>query len=356
VWGSTQGADLVQDELTQLLGIPKENIVVNVTFVGGGFGRRLFSDYASEAAYLSKQTGTPVKVIWTREDDTSQGPFRPGTYSSLKGALDRNGKLIALHHKVVAPSIDYMLWSDVDPQKVNHGALEGISECAYEIPNYKTGTVFADVNIPLGWWRAVYSSTTAFPHESFIDELAHKAKKDPLEFRLEMISGNSQFKKVLLELKDKSAWTKQLPKGWGRGIAVWEFFAGLCGQVVEVSKDKEGKIKIERVVAVIDCGIVVNPDNVKAQIEGGIIMGLTAALKDEITIESGRVKQSNFHNYRLLRMNEVPLIEVHIIADGVKPRGVGEPGVPPLAPALANAIFNATGKRIRKLPFKLDAV
>jgi isoquinoline 1-oxidoreductase beta subunit len=211
------------------------------------------------------------------------------------------------------------------------------------------------MHIPMAAWRSVTSSTLAFAHECFIDEMAIKARKDPLAFRFEMLTKESDTKKVLNKLKEVSGWDKSLPKGWGRGIAQYEFFAGLCGQVVEVSSQSNGAVKIEKVFAVIDLGTVVNPDNVKAQVEGAIVMAIVAATKDGIRFENGKSVQTNFNNYRMLRINEMPLIEVYILADGGPViKGVGEPGLPPLAPALCNAIYAATGKRIRKLPFDLN--
>jgi isoquinoline 1-oxidoreductase beta subunit len=234
---------------------------------------------------------------------------------------------------------------------------EGISEQAYEIPNMKNLYVYADMHVPLAAWRAVTSTTLAFSHECFLDEMAVKAGADPMAFRLSMLDSKpTDTKRVLQKLKEVSNWDKPLPKGWGRGVAQWEFFAGLGGNVVEVSKKGEG-IKIEKVYAVIDLGTVVNPDMVEAQVEGAIIMAITAAIKNGIRIENGKTVQSNFHNNPILRITETPPIEVHILAEGgEKIKGVGEPGLPPLAPALCNAIFAATGKRIRRLPFDINKI
>ncbi|HVU95147.1 MAG TPA: xanthine dehydrogenase family protein molybdopterin-binding subunit [Puia sp.] len=357
VWTSVQGAGIVKRELAETLGIPQDNITAHISFLGGGFGRRLAADYAGEAAMISKQLDKPVKIIWTREDDIQLGPFRPMTFSAMKGAVTPDGKALAFQHKVISPSISATKSDKYDKTKPDRSMTEGISDQKYEIPNMKNAYVFADIHIPMQPWRSVTSSTLAFAHESFIDEMAAAAKKDPLQFRLEMLTKESDTKRVLAKLKEVSNWDHPLPKGWGRGIAQYEFFAGLAANVVEVSTRKDGSIKIEKVITVIDLGTVVNPDMVKAQVEGAIVMGIVAATKDAVHFEAGKSIQSNFHNNRMLRINEMPAVEVHILAEGGPViKGVGEPGLPPVAPALANAVFAATGKRIRKLPFDLNKV
>ncbi|GAB4045718.1 xanthine dehydrogenase family protein molybdopterin-binding subunit [Spirosoma litoris] len=357
LWVSSQGGDLVRDEVAKVLKVPADNITVHIMFNGGGFGRRLTQDFATEAALLSKTVGKPVKVVWTREDDTQLGPFRPMTYSAMRGALSADGKAVAFQHKVISPSIDATMSEKYDKTKPDGTMLEGTNEQKYEIPNLNTRYVHAETHIPLTYWRSVTSSTLAFAHECFLDEMAHKAGQDPLSFRLSMLSKESDAKRVLTKLKEVSGWDKPLPAGKGRGVAQWEFFAGLAGQVVEVSKNKSGGVTVDKVYCVIDLGTVVNPDTVKAQVEGAIAMALTAATKDGITFENGRAVQKNFDANRMLRINEMPAIEVHILAEGGPTiKGVGEPGLPPLAPALANAVFAATGKRVRRLPFDLEKV
>jgi isoquinoline 1-oxidoreductase beta subunit len=354
IWASTQVPGSIVNSFPKTYGIPEENLKVNVMFSGGGFGRRLYPDYIHETVLLSKKIGKPVKSIWTREDDTKMGPFRPMTYSAMKGALSADGKAIAFQHKVISPTLDGK--KDFDKTKADGTMTEGISEQKYEIENMKNLFVHQYLQVPLAAWRAVTSTTLAFAHECFIDEMAVKAKKDPLAFRLEMLTKESDTKKILQKLKEVSAWDKPLPAGWGRGVAQYEFFAGQAGYVIEVSKKGAG-IKIEKVFAVIDLGTVVNPDTVEAQVQGAAVMALTAATKGGITFDKGQTVQSNYHNNQLIRIHEMPNVEVHILADGgPKIKGVGEPGLPSFAPALCNAIYAATGKRIRRLPFDMNKI
>lgn len=354
IWASSQGPTLVKSQLATAFNIPEDNITVHILFNGGGFGRRLSQDFAVEAASISKAVGKPVKVIWTREDDTQLGPFRPMTFSAMKAALDADGKPVAFQHKVISPSLDASRNPKFDKTKADAAMVEGISDQDYELPNMQNHYVYAPIHIPLGPWRSVTSSTLAFAHECFIDEMAAKAKQDPMDFRLAMLTKDSDTKKLLNKLKEVSNWDKPLQSGWGRGVAQYKFFAGLAGYVVEVSKKNAG-VKIEKVYAVIDLGTVVNPDTVAAQMEGALAMALTAAVKNEIIFENGASKQTNFGNNQMARIMDMPPIETHIIADGgATIKGVGEPGLPPFAPALCNAIFAATGKRIRRLPFDLN--
>lgn len=364
IWTSTQVPGRIKTSFPAEFGIKEEDLKVNVMFNGGGFGRRLYPDYVHEAVGLSRKIRKPVKLIWTREDDTQQGPFRPMTFSALKGAFDASGKLVAFQHKVISPSINASRDPKYDSSKTDGAMTEGISEQAYEIPNMKNLYVWSDLHIPIAAWRAVTSTTLAFAHECFIDELAVKARKDPMDFRFELLGAGAGMEpakvsdtlRMLRKLRDLAGWDKPLPKGWGRGVAQWEFFAGLAAAVVEVSKQGEG-VKIEKVHAIIDLGTVVNPDTVVGQVQGAVIMGITAAIKGGITFENGKTVQSNYHNNPSLRMNEVPPIEVTVLAEGGdKIKGVGEPGLPPLAPALCNAIFAATGKRIRTLPFNINKI
>jgi len=357
LWVSAQGPDLVKDELSKTLGLPQSNIKVHIQFNGGAFGRRLYPDFATEAAHISKSVGKPVKLVWTREDDTQLGPFRPLTFSAMRAGLSADGKPVAFQHKVIGPSIESTMDEKKDETGESSDMTEGISTQKYELPNMRNEYSFAGIQIPLAAWRSVTSSTLAFAHECFIDEMAVKAKKDPMAFRLEtLLTKDSDTKKVLQKLKEVSGWDKPLPGGWGRGVAQYEFFAGLAGYVVVVSTQGNG-VKIEKVYSVIDLGTVVNPDMTALQIEGAATMALSAATKNGITFKGGQTEQTNFHNNPIVRINEMPPVEVHILADGgTVIKGVGEPGVPPFAPALANAIFAATGKRVRRMPFDLNNI
>jgi isoquinoline 1-oxidoreductase beta subunit len=356
IWASTQVPGDIMDNFPKDYNIPPENLKVNVLFNGGAFGRRLYNDVINEAVQLSKKIGKPVKLIWSREDDTQLGPFRPMTYSSMKGGLSSGGKVMAFQHKVISPSLDASDHETVDKTKPDRNMTEALGDQKYEIGNLKVLYVNADSHIPFAAWRAVTSTTIAFANECFIDELAVKAGKDPMAFRLKMLTKESDTKTLLLKLKEISAWDNSLPAGWGRGVAQYEFFAGLAGYVVEVSRKGSG-IKIERVIAVIDLGTMVNPDTVKGQVEGAATMALSAAIKNGITFDKGETMQSNYNNNPIVRINEMPAVDVHILANGGPTiKGVGEPGLPSFAPALCNAIFSATGIRIRKLPFDINNI
>jgi isoquinoline 1-oxidoreductase subunit beta len=360
IWTSTQVPSSItgsgENDVHKYIGFAPDNIKLHSTFVGGGFGRRLNVDYVIEAVGIAKNVSQPVKVLWSREDTTELGPYRPMTFSKLKGGFSEDGKLISFQHKVISPSFREAMNPGFDINKVDGTMVEGIGEQAYEIPNIKTSYVRADFHVPVAAWRSVTSSTLAFCHECFIDELAHKANKDPMNFRLELLSKPSDTKRVLLKIKEFSHWDEPLPKNRGRGVAQWEFFAGLCAQVVEVTVQPDQSIHVDKVFAVIDLGEVVNPDNVKNQVEGAIVMALGAAVKPGITLQDGKCMQHNFYDSLLIRIHEVPEVEVLILAEGGKVKGVGEPGLPAFAPALANAIFAATGNRIRKMPFDLKKV
>ncbi len=361
IWTSTQVPVSVtgpgmMGSLPGLMDINPEDITLHAGFIGGGFGRRLYFDYIVEAINVAKQVDSPVKVVWSREDTTTQGPFRPMTFSKMTGGLSEKNQLVSFQHKVISPGFMDSAMPNWDKTKLDSMMTEGISSQEYDIPNMKNSFVFADYHVPLAAWRSVTSSTLAFAHECFIDELAHKAKKDPLDFRIDLQSTNTDTKRVLKKLREITNWDKPLPPGKARGVAQWDFFAGLSAQAVEVSLAKNGAVSVDKVYVVIDLGTVVNPDNVKAQVEGAVLMALSAAIHPAITLKNGVVEQKNFDTTPVTRMSEAPEVIVEIITEGTKIKGVGEPGLPPFAPALGNAIFALTKKRLRKLPLDIDFV
>jgi isoquinoline 1-oxidoreductase subunit beta len=355
IWAPIQGPDNLIKEIVRVFKFKPEDIKINVQLMGGAFGRKAYLDYVCEAVFLSKQLNQPVKLTWTREDDLTQGPFRPGMLNVLKGGLDKDGKLTTLHHKAVGAWLAWQLWK-AGPEKMTWWA-EGLNQedSPYVVPNRAHSFVLAETDIPVLWWRSVYGSTNVFGHESFMDELAHAAKRDPLEFRTSMLAESPRFLEVLRVLKEKSGYGKPLPAGQAMGIAAARTFGSIAAHAFIVSKKGSG-VQIEKIISVIDCGIAVNPDQVRAQTEGNVVMGLSAALKTPISVEGGEVAETNFHQFSLIRINEIPPIEVHIVQNELDPSGVGEPGLPPVAPALTNAIFNLMGKRIRTLPFDLGNI
>ena len=361
IWTSTQVPVSVtgpgmMGSMPAVLGINPEDITLHAGFIGGGFGRRLYFDYIVEAINVAKQVDSPVKVVWSREDTTTQGPFRPMTFSKMTGGLSEKNQLVSFQHKVISPGFMDSAMPNWDKTKLDSMMTEGISAQEYDIPNMKNSFVFADYHVPLAAWRSVTSSTLAFAHECFIDELAHKAEKDPLDFRIDLQSTNTDTKRVLKKLREITNWDKPLPAGKARGVAQWDFFAGLSAQAVEVSLAKNGAVSVDKVYVVIDLGTVVNPDNVKAQVEGAVLMALSAAIHPAITLKNGVVEQKNFDTTPVTRMSEAPEVIVEIITEGAKIKGVGEPGLPPFAPALGNAIFALTKKRLRKLPLEIEFV
>lgn len=355
VWAHVQGPDGALQDVSRILEVPTDRIKINVPLLGGSFGRKAYHDYLNEACLLSKTLKKPVKVLWTREDDVTQGPYRPGMVSAMQGFV-QNGKIAGFHHHAIGESIVGQVFHGLAPDESDPWLSGEISteNSKYDFPVSKISWTHVETDIPVVWWRSVYASNFGWGQECFIDELAHAANKDPLEARLELIS-DERYKNVLKVLAEKSGYAEKLPAGWGRGIAIFASFGSISAAAITVSKQGTG-VKIEKVVSVLDCGYYVNPDNVKAQTEGNIIMGLTAAVKGGITFSNGMCDQSNFHNYQIMRINEAPKMEIHIIDSGANPGGVGEPGLPPIAPALGNAIFAATGVRVRKLPLDLENV
>ncbi len=350
IWAPTQFQTGVQMIGGQIGGIAPEKVAVHTTYLGGGFGRRFELDFIMEALETSKAAGAPVKVIWSREDDIQHAQYRPANYHQLRAGLDASGRPVAWTHRIVAPSIMARMF----PQTVKNGldgeAVEGGVGLPYAVPNVHVDYQLTDTGIPVGFWRSVNNSFNAFAVEGFIDELAAAAKQDPYEYRRTLLANAPRDRGVLELAATKAGWGTPLPAGRARGIAVYKSFESYAAQVAEVSVSPAGDVRVHRVVCAIDCGMHVNPSTIEAQMQSGIVFGLTAALKGAITIENGRVMQSNFHDYQMLRIAEMPVVEVHIVPSNEAPGGVGEPGTPPIAPAVCNAIFAATGKRIRKLP------
>jgi len=361
VWAPTQIQAAPVAIGAKLTGLPKEKIFVNTTFLGGGFGRRSKPDFVVEAILCSKALGKPVKVMWTREEDIKYDAFRPPTSHRVAAALDAQGRLIAWSHKLVCPSIlkdirpeaikdgvdFYCLWGLADAPQSPHW----INRIQYEIPNLDIEFLISQLPMPVAVWRSVQNGPNAFVIESFMDELAHAAGKDPLEFRLQALKNNMRAHRVLETVAEKAGWGKSIPQGQARGIAQHACFGTYTAQVADISVDKKnGKIKVHRNVIAVDCGPRVNPGPLVQQIQGGIILALSTTLKEQVHFANGGVKSANFDDYGVIRMSEVPDIEVHIVNSTEKMGGIGELGVPTTAPAVANAFFNATGVRIRRLP------
>lgn len=355
VWAPVQGSTGTIHEVATYLGIPKENVTMHVVFMGGSFGRKGYLDFVLEAVALSKKVQAPVKLIWTREDDLNNGPYRPGMLNAVKGGLDTAGKIVAWEHKIIGASIKHQAFKEDVSNVADDWAGETLDQATspYAIPNRRQAHILNDTSIPIVWWRSVYSSTNSFAQESFMDEMAHAAGKDPLDFRLEMLKNEPRWTALLNLLAEKSDYRKQRAAGKAIGIGIAHSFGSTAAYAVTVSKKGAG-VNIEKIVGVIDCGQYVNPDTVKAQTEGNVVMALSAALKPAITFVEGQAQESNFHQFSILRLNETPPIEIHIAENNEAPGGAGEPGFPPLAPALCNAIFLATGKRMRRLPFDLE--
>jgi CO/xanthine dehydrogenase Mo-binding subunit len=359
IWAPTQVPQDCRDTVAPLLGLKPEQVKVNITLLGGGFGRRLEHDYAVEAALVSKAINAPVQVVWTREDDMRNSMYRPVSLHKLSASLDENGWPMAFTHRIIGPSINGQKGSP----PVNGVDADFPDEAGfiYPIANVSLEQVITETPVPLGWMRSVYALQMGFASESFIDELADAAKKDPLEYRLHLLAKDadikyfdttwktSRLRGVLQLAAEKAEWHKPLPAGRFRGIACFGCFSSYAADVVEISMEKDGP-RLHRVVAAIDCGRVVNPNILAQQIQGGVVFGLTNALRAQITIDKGRVVQSNFDDYQPLRMNEAPKVEAHFVTSTEAPTGAGEPCIPPLAPALCSAMYAATKKRVWALP------
>jgi isoquinoline 1-oxidoreductase subunit beta len=362
IWTGTQFQTMDQTLAAKIVGLKPEQVHVHTMFLGGGFGRRATtnSDFVTEAVQVARaaRLGVPIKVVWTREDDIQGGYYRPMWAHHVRAGLGRDGRPVAWRQTIVGQSIiegspfaSAMIKNGVDATSV-----EGAADSPYlaEVKDRLVDLHSPSSPIPVLWWRSVGHTHTAFVMETFIDELAQAAGVDPLAYRRRLLKGHRRHLGVLELAADKAGWGKPLPAGRKRGLAVHESFGSYVAQVAEVSVER-GQVRVHRVVCAVDCGVCVNPAGVRAQVESAVAFGLSAALHGELTFARGRVQQSNFHDYPVLRLSEMPEVDVHIVRSSEKPGGVGEPGTPPVAPAVANALFVATGKRFRRLPFRLEA-
>jgi isoquinoline 1-oxidoreductase beta subunit len=358
IWAGDQFQTIDQANAAQTAGLNPQQVIIHTLYAGGSFGRRANpgSDYIVEAVSIAKAygaDGTPIKLQWTREDDLHGGLYRPMYFHKLEAGLDANGRLTGWRHVIVGQSIvGGTAFAGLIKDGIDGTSVEGAANIAYAIPNIDVELSTTKTGVPVLWWRVVGSSHTTFAVETFIDEVAHAAGADAFAFRQKLLEHHPRMKAVLELAAEKAGWSKDpLPKGKGRGIAVAEAFKTYVAQVAEVTVGEDGHVSVDRVVCAVDCGTPINPDVIAAQMEGGIGFGLGAALYGAITLKDGRIEQDNFNSYRVLRMNEMPKVEVHIVPSTEAPTGVGEPGVAPVGPAVANAIFAATGKRHHVFPF-----
>lgn len=360
IWTGTQFQTIDQQVAAKITGLKPEQVQIHTTFLGGGFGRRATptSDFVSEAVQVAKAAGAPVKTVWTREDDVRGGYYRPMYLQQARIGLDAQGMPISWHHVLVGQSI--LAGTPFEAMMVKNGidatSVEGVADSAYlkDIADHRVELHSPRTGIPVLWWRSVGHSYNAFVMESLVDELAHAAGKDPVEYRRMLLKNHPRHLAALNLAAEKAGWGTPLPKGRGRGVAVHESFGSYLAQVAEVSVEN-GAIRVHRVVCAIDCGLAVNPEGVRAQMESGIAFGLGAALHSALTFKDGQVQESNYHDYQVLRLGEMPKIETHIVASSEKMGGAGEPGTAPIAPAVANAVFALTGQRLRELPLRLAA-
>jgi CO/xanthine dehydrogenase Mo-binding subunit len=378
VWAPTQNQDGAQEAAARITGLDYSEIDIHTTYVGGGFGRRMDLDYVVEAVQLSKVLEAPVKVIWTREEDMRHGFYRPASYHVLRAALDDTGIPVAWTHRIVGPDPNSRMIPDMLPSIVPYWVPRGLRGTAawlgkkalprlmygegiaagavplpYSIDNIRIDCIVDDPGVPVGFWRAVGNSANAFPLECFVDEIAAAAGRDPVELRTHLFANASHHSEVLDLAAREAGWDSSGRTGHNQGVAVHEFDETFVAMIADVSLGDRGRIRVDRVVCGVDCGRVLNPRIVKTQIASAIAFGLTATLMGEITIEGGSVRESNYHNFPILTMSEMPDVEVHLVETDRHPSGIGEPGVPPIAPAVANAVYAATGERLRQLPLRL---
>lgn len=356
VWTGTQVVARVQSEVARALGLPTEKVTVHNFLIGGGFGRRLEPDMAVKAARVAQHVEGPVKIVWRREEDMQHDVYRPIYHDELAASV-KDGKIIGWTHRVTGSAIIARWLPPAFQKGIDIDAVDGETDNAYGIPNFRAEYVRAEPPaVPTGFWRGVGPNNNFFAIESFIDELAHRAGADPVAYRLGMLEATPRLKAAVQLVAEKSGWGSALPARRARGISAQTAFGSFISTVCEAEVDENGEIRVHRLVSAVDTGIAVNPDTIVAQLEGGLIFGLTAALFNEITISKGRVDQSNFHDYRMLRINEAPKIEVHLIPSTEYPGGIGETGTTAAPPALTNALFAATGVRLRRLPIDRDVL
>jgi len=359
LWVPTQGQTVAQLTASKLTGLPADKVEVMTLPAGGGFGLRGETDPVIDAVLLSKALNRPVKVVYTREDDFSTDYFRPASRCRIKAGLDSDGRLVAWSHKVAAQSVLSRVMPQVVKNGIDRDAVAGITDMPYGLPNQLVEYVMVELPVTVGWWRSVGYSVNAFTVESFMDELAHAAGKDPVRFRLDHMEKGSRPHTLLSLLAEKGGWNAPPPQGRGRGVAVTSCFESVAAHMAEVSVHQTGRITVHKMTCAVDCGTAVSPDAIQAQVEGGVVMAMSTAFHEKVGFAEGGVETANYDAYPLLTMTDVPEIEIHLAPSGGKAGGIGEPVIPSVAPALANAVFNATGVRLRELPFdteKLKAV
>jgi isoquinoline 1-oxidoreductase beta subunit len=346
LWVPTQYGGGVQTRVAKFLELPVDAVTVHVTFLGGGFGRRFYRDFVIDAVQIARAAGVPVKVVWSREEDVQHDLYRPASLQRLRAALDESGRPLSWENRVAAPA-HAGYWR---PTTAHPGEDDAPEEILYAIPNRFADFVYVPAPVPIGAWRAVRHTQNVFSVESFIDELAEAAHADPIAYRLALLDADPRARQVLETVRERSGWTRPPPAGRGRGVAFMRYGGTYVAHVAEVTVQPGGSVRVDRVVCAFDCGQLINPDIVRAQVESAVVWGLSAALWGEITVEHGRTVQSNFHDYRVARMRDTPIIDVHLAVNHETPTGVGEPAVPGVAPAIANAVFAASGRRVRRLP------
>ncbi|HEU4786044.1 MAG TPA: xanthine dehydrogenase family protein molybdopterin-binding subunit [Gemmatimonadaceae bacterium] len=349
LWVPTQFGSAMQTHVASFLNLPVDSVTVHVTFLGGGFGRRAYPDFVIDAVQIAKAVGAPVKVVWSREEDVQHDLYRPASIQRIRAALDATGRPVSWENRAAGQS-NTGYWHPASPHP---GSSEAPETIPYAMPNRFADMVYMPAPVPVGAWRAVRHTQNVFGVESFIDELAQTAGADPIEYRLALLDDSSRGRHVLELVRDRSGWNQRLAKGRGRGVAFMNYAGTYVAHVAEVTVEGDGNVRVDRVTCAFDCGQLINPDTVRAQIEGSVVWGMSAALWGEINVEHGRTVQSNFHDYRVARMSDAPIIDVHLVTNHESPSGVGEPAVPGVAPAIANAVFAASGRRVRRLPLNV---